>query len=129
MKRKTKEQKKDDIMSHLKAATRNNCMSVIDCCDEIREPSSRTKIRGFLGALVDESTDRESIEDELFQVDQKAGKSLYQIRNDIVHGNISEHQLEAVGLIDHLLYKARSISRKIILHSINCAGKLDKLIK
>lgn len=129
VKRKTKGQKKDDIMSQLKAATRNNCMGVIDSCKEISRPSARTKIRGFLGAIVDEATDRESVEDELFQADRKTGKSLYQIRNDIAHGEISEHQLEEVGLIDPLLYKARSISRKIILHSINCAGKLGKLIK
>jgi len=94
--RKTKKQKKDETMSQLKAATRKNCIAVVDSCREIIEPSARTRIRDFLGVIVEDATDRETIEDKLFQTEAKTGKSLYQIRNDIAHGEISEHQFEEV---------------------------------
>ena len=62
----------------------------------------------------------------LFEPDEKSGKSLYQIRNEIAHGRISERDFERVESMRHRLFDARNISREIIIETINKAESLEK---
>ena len=113
--RKLPEEKKHEIMELLsKGVTSKDCMAVIQRCEEIRDPSIRTKTLAFLSVI----TDRDRMEAELFKPDDKTGKSLYDIRNDIVHGRISEHHFEEKELLSHRLFDIQKISHEIILLSI-----------
>jgi hypothetical protein len=117
---KAKTEKKDMIINLLKDVTRDNCMDVVGKCNEIRMPTARTKVLAFLDII----TDRGRMEALLFEPDDKTGKSLYQIRNDIAHGNLSEHHFETIESFSHRLFDAQKISRQIILLSIENAEKL-----
>jgi len=118
--RKAKTEKKDMIISLLKEVTQDNCMDVVKKCNEIRMPTARTKVLTFLDII----TDRDKMEALLFKPDDKTGKSLYQIRNDIAHGNLSEHHFETIESFSHRLFDAQKVSRQIILLSIKNAEKL-----
>ena len=123
--RNTKSQKKDKILTILKkGVTLRNCMKVIQVCNGIREPSARTKILSFLGII----TNRERMEKALFKPDEKSGKSLNDIRNDIAHGNMSESDFEKVESMRYRLFDARKISREIIFETINNAERLEKYL-
>lgn len=119
--RMSEEEKKDMIINTLKnGITRNNCMDIVQRCNEIRMPTARTKILAYLGFI----TDRDKMEKMLFEPDDKTGKSLYQIRNDIAHGRLSEHHFEKVESFIHRESDAKKISFEVILLSIKCAEKI-----
>lgn len=120
--RKTEGEKEKAIIELLKkkVITRKNCMNVVKSCNEIRRPTAQTKVLAFLGII----TDRDRMEAALFKPDAKTGKSLYRIRNDIAHGELSEHHFETVEMFSHRLFDAQKISRQIILLSIKNAEKL-----
>jgi hypothetical protein len=123
MQRDTRHQKREKILALIESGvTSDNCMNLIQECIEIRDPSARTRILSFLGMI----TNRERIEKALFIADDKSGRSLYQIRNDIAHGNISERDFEAVESMRHRLLDARNISREIIIDTIKKAEVLEK---
>jgi len=126
---KSEEKKKNQIMSLLKNATYTNCKKSVIECKEIIDPSARTKITSFLHLIAEQNTDLQGIENALFRRDVKTGKSLKEIRDDIAHGEISEHDFETVAVLGHQLVDAQRISEEIILRSINCAEQLDQLIK
>jgi len=122
--RKTIGEKKREIRDLLrKGVTLDNCMDVAKRCNEIRSPPFRTKILAFLSVI----TNREMMEVELFKPDDETGKSLYEIRNDIVHGRISEHHFEEIQMLRNRLFDAQKISREIIWLSIKNAEKIAKL--
>ena len=123
--RKAKKEQKNMIINLLKDVTRDNCRGVVEKCNEIREPTARTKILAFLDII----TDRDQMEALLFEPDDKTGKSLYRIRNDIAHGKLSEHHFEKIESFNHRLFDAREISRQIILLSIENAEKLTLQLK
>ena len=50
------------------------------------------------------------------------GRSLYDLRNDIAHGNVSEFDFDKAEEMKHRLHQAEAISRKIILKTISSAG-------
>ena len=122
--RKTVEEKRRDIVDLLKNGVKlDNCMDVVKRCNEIRDPSARTRIVAFLNVI----TNHERMEAELFKPDDKTGKSLYDIRNDIVHGRISEHHFENIELLGNRLFDAQKISREIIWLSIKNAEKITNV--
>ena len=121
--RKTKTEKKDMIIHLLKEVTQDNCMDVVKKCNETRMPTARTKVLAFLDIITDRDSRMEAL---LFKPDDKTGKSLYQIRNDIAHGNLSEHHFETIESFSHRLFDAQKISRQIILLSIKNAEKLTQ---
>lgn len=119
--RKTRDKKREEILSIIeKGVTYDNCMKAIQDCNEIREPSARTRILAFLGIIANQ----EQMEEALFIPDEKSGKSLYQIRNEIGHGYISERDFEKVEVLRHRLLDARNISRDILIRSITSAKEL-----
>ena len=97
-------------------------MKIIQECNGIRDPSAKIKILSFLGIIAN----RERMHKALFKPDEKSGKSLYDIRNDIAHGNMSERDFEEVESMRHRINHARSISREIIFETINKAERLEK---
>jgi hypothetical protein len=121
--RNTRRQKRDKILTVMKkGVTIDNCMTLIEDCNEIRNPSARTRILSFLGIIAN----RERMYKALFESDEKSGKSLYHIRNEIAHGSISERDFEIVESMRHRLFDARNISREIIIETINKAESLEK---
>jgi len=117
----TKDQKREKIIKIITdELTHKNCLEIIRKCNEIRNPTTRTRILSFLENI----TDRNRMEDLLFNPDEKSKKSLYEIRNDIAHGNISEHDFETFENLRHRLLDARRISREIILRTIYNRDKL-----
>ena len=122
--RKTTEEKRRDIVDLLKNGVKlDNCMDVVTRCNEIRDPSARARIVAFLKVIAD----HERIEAELFKPDDKTGKSLYKIRNDIVHGRISEHDFEDIEVLGNRLFDAQKISSEIIWLSIKNAEKIKNV--
>ncbi len=121
--RNTPRQKRDKILTIIKkGVTLDNCMTLIEECNELRIPSARTRILSFLKIIAN----RERMRKALFEPDETSGKSLYQIRNEIAHGNISERDFEIVESMRHRLFDARNISREIIIKTINKAESLEK---
>lgn len=108
-----------------KEITQKNCMKIIKDCNEIRRPTAQTKILAFLSII----TDRDQMEAALFERDDKTEKSLYKIRNDIVHGELSEHHFDTIELFSHQLFNVQNISQKIILLTIKNAEKLNAYVK
>lgn len=127
MESKSKEEKKNQIMSLLKNVTYTNCEKLVIECKEIIDPSARTKITSFLHLIAEQDTDLQRIENALFHGDGKNRKSLNKIRNEIAHGIISEHDFETVAALSHRLVNAQHISEEIILRSINSAEQLAQL--
>ncbi len=126
VKRNTKQQKREQILTMIKKGiTLDNCMAVIQECNQIRDPPARTRILSFLGII----TNRARMRKLLYEPDEKSGKSLYDIRNDIAHGNISERDFETIESMRHRLFDARNISREIIIETINKAECLEKYMK
>lgn len=123
--RKLPEEKKHEIVELLsRGVTSKDCMAVVKRCNEIRNPPARTRTLAFLSVI----TDRDRMEAELFKPDDKTGKSLYDIRNDIVHGRISEHHFEEIELLSHRLSDIQKISHEIILLSIIDSRKIAGMI-
>ncbi len=122
--RKTEGQKKDAIIKILenKKIEKNNCMNIIKICNEIRNPTIREKIRSFLYVI----TAPDGTENALFEPDETSGKSLYDIRNDIAHGKLSEHHFNSIESITQKLSEIRIISLEIIKLSIINKEKLIK---
>lgn len=120
---KTEGDKKKAIIKLLneKKITPRNCMKIIKDCNEIRRPTAQTKILAFLSII----TDRDQMEAALFEPDDKTEKSLYKIRNDIVHGELSEHHFDTIELFSHQLFDVQNISQEIILLTIKNAEKLN----
>jgi len=127
--RKSPEDKRNEIMGLLRGVNIDNCMNLVERCDKIRNPVARAKITGFLSCMPNTAIDLQRIENTLFHRDAKTKKSLKDIRDDIAHGKISEHDFETVAALNHRLVDAQRISREIILCSINYAEQLDQLIK
>lgn len=124
--RKTKSEKKDLILENLenRTVTRGNCMDEIKKCNDIRNPPIKKRLLAFLNVIAD----RDEMENKLFIADEQTGKSLYQIRNDIAHGSVSEHHFENFEKFQSRLYDAQKISGEIIFLSINNAEELARLI-
>ena len=124
---KTKGEKEEEIIELLKEKeiTRKNCMNVVKECNGIRRPTAQTKILAFLGII----TDRDRMEAALFKPDDKTGKSLYKIRNNIAHGELSEHHFDTIELFSHRLFDAQKISYEIILLTIKNAEKLNAYVE
>jgi hypothetical protein len=81
----------------------------------------REKLRSVFALLPDSS----DWENELFDRDD-SDKSLYQLRNDIAHGNVSEHHFEDVAAMKKRLWDMSQISRKVLLSTIE---NVDCLLK
>jgi len=111
----SKEDKKNKIMELLRGGLNyRNCTKIVEECNEIRTPSARTKIIAVFSKIID----KDKIIRDLFSPDKNSKKSLYQIRNDIAHGNISEKDFDQESIGYRRLYDAQTFSRSIIFSVI-----------
>jgi hypothetical protein len=62
----------------------------------------------------------------LYSRDNSLKRSLYDIRNDIAHGNISEQDFEQVSVIRQRLIDAQKVSKLVIIQSIIHAAPIVK---
>lgn len=127
--RKTREDKKREILALLQDIDERNCLHRIRECNEIRDPPARPKIL----ALAEIIADQDRIKTELFDPDSKTGMSLNKIRNEIVHGRLSERDFERIEELRPRLLDAARILRDIILKSIvkaeNIMKQMDQMIR
>jgi len=121
----TRSQKRNKISNLLRHfdVDKPNSQLIKDCYAVI-EPSIRTKLLSFLDSI----TDRNDFEQKLFHPDEATKKSLYDIRNDIAHGTISDHHFEEIGSYRKRLYDAARISRDIISVTVTNLDVLRDLI-
>jgi hypothetical protein len=121
---KSKGERKAEIFKKLRDVTKKSCAKVVKDCAEILDPSVKTKISTFLDIIIADRDRLALLKDGLFRKDDKSKKSLYEIRNDIAHGNFSEHDHELVEKVRHKLFDAKLISREILLSTIAWAEKM-----
>ena len=117
--RRCKQQKKDEVNKILNNDSSTAVLERITKCNAIVRPPIREKLRSVFAFLPDSS----DWENELF--DRKdSGKSLYQLRNDIAHGIVSEHHFENIAAMKKRLWEMSQISRKVLLSTIENANCL-----
>lgn len=97
--RSNKAERRKKIMELLSDVKKNNCFKVVEDCYNIQNTSIRDKLRIVLPKI---STDMQ-LSDKLFSSGGAGQKSLYQLRNDIVHGNCCEHDLEFAAEVEERL--------------------------
>jgi len=119
--RRSKQQKKEKVNRILNSSGSTAILDRIMQCNAIVCPPIREKLRSIFALLPDSS----DWENELFDRDD-SGKSLYQLRNDIAHGNVSEHHFEIVAGMKKRLWDMAHISRKVLLSTIQ---NVDCLLK
>ena len=119
--RRSKAQKKDEVNIILNNGSSTSILERITQCNGIVYPPIREKLRSVFALLPDSS----DWENELFDRED-SDKSLYQLRNDIAHGNVSEHHFESVAAMKKRLWDMSQISRKVLLSTIE---NVDCLLK
>lgn len=119
--RRSTQQKIYEVNKILNNGSSTVILERITQCKAIVYPSIREKLRSVF-ALLPDSSDWET---ELFARDD-SNKSLYQLRNDIAHGNVSEHHFESVAAMKKRLLDMYQISRKVLLSTIE---NVDCLLK
>ena len=119
--RRSKQQKADEVNKILNNGSSTAILERITQCNAIVSPPIREKLHSVFALLPDSS----DWENELFDRDDSV-KSLYQLRNDIAHGNVSEHHFESVAAMKKRLWDMSQISRKVLLSTIE---NVDCLLK
>lgn len=116
-----KSKKKRLILDILSDDLSKDTFRKIEKCYFLMRPPIREKICSFLSFISDSNEWKEA----LFLPDADSKKSLYQIRNDIAHGSISEHDFEKVASLKKRLADMWNISRKVVLITL---GNIEKLV-
>lgn len=119
--RRSKQQKKDEVNKILNNRSNTTILDRITQCNAIVYPPIREKLRSVFALLPDSS----AWETELFGRDD-SDKSLYQLRNDIAHGKVSEHHFESIATMKERLWDMYQISRKVLFSTIE---NVDRLLK
>jgi hypothetical protein len=73
-------------------------------------------------------TGSSALGDSLFRIDPVNKKSLYDIRNDIAHGNYSDHEIAFTEVVQGKLYEVKELSREIILAVLERTTFLSDLL-
>ncbi len=118
--KKDKSTKKKQILNVLSNDLSKNIFQKIEQCFFLMNPPIREKLGSFLN-LISNSNEWEKA---LFSPDADTNKSLYQIRNDIAHGLISEHDFEKVASLKKRLADMGNMSKKVVLITL---GNIEKL--
>ena len=108
------------IMELLSDVKKSNCFEVVQDCYNIMNTSIRDKLRIVLPKI---STDNQ-LSDKLFSSDGAGQKSLYQLRNDIVHGNCCEHDLEFTAEVEERFDLMWKYSGQVIIGAAENAHSL-----
>ena len=93
-------------------ATRRNCLEIAQQCGMVVPPmpSASTVLEAVLPVITGQADSAEP----LFAKNEEGGKSLYDLRNDIAHGNHCDHELEFTDLVDKRLRDMRRFSRDVL---------------
>jgi hypothetical protein len=87
-------------------------------------PSARAKLEAVLPILFRDS----SILAQLFSASHEGSKSLYQIRNDIVHGNVADHEVDFTDLVSERLYEMQQLSEAVVTAVLRTSSELEELL-
>lgn len=116
-----KAKRSDEAMAILNATHfRKSCFVTIERLGELRRPTIRTKA----SVLSLFANNPEDLERRLFGAGPNDGPSMYSIRNDIAHGNVSQHHHDFVSLVATRLEDMRSLSRALLLRVLYVAPQL-----
>ena len=118
--RSNKAERRRQILERLSDVNKNNCFEIVQNCYSIMNTSITDKLRIVLPKI---STDKQ-LSDKLFSSDGAGQKSLYQLRNDIVHGNCCEHDLEFAAEVEEKLYLMLRYSHQAITGAAKNAHSL-----
>jgi hypothetical protein len=123
--RPSKSDKKDQVLQILeRPPTRRNCLEIAQQCGMVVPPlpSARTVLEATLPVITGQADSAEP----LFAKNEEGGKCLYDIRNDIAHGNHCDHELEFTDLVDERLQVMRRISRDVLWQTLHRIPFLEK---
>lgn len=87
-------------------------------------PSARTILEAVLPILFKDS----SILAQLFSASHESGKSMYQIRNDIAHGNATDHEVDFTDLVSKRLYEMQQLSKAVVTAVLHTSSELEELL-
>jgi hypothetical protein len=96
------------------------CFDWVEQLAELRRPTIRTKSK----VLALFAADGRDLEKKLFGKSESGLSSMYSIRNDIAHGNVSLHHHDFLALVDKRLDEMRRLSRSVILRILYLAQGL-----
>lgn len=63
-----------------------------------------------------------------FEPDNVTQKSLYDIRNDIAHGNYCDHDTQFTEVVEQRLYDMNTLSRDVITATIQRIKTIEQLV-
>jgi hypothetical protein len=69
-----------------------------------------------------------SILAQLFSASHEGSKSLYQIRNDIAHGNVGDHEVGFTDLVSERLYEMQQLSEAVVTAVLHTSSELEELL-
>ncbi|MBD3343040.1 MAG: hypothetical protein GF353_28340 [Candidatus Lokiarchaeota archaeon] len=104
--------------------TDKNCLQIANECSQLIQPSVKKIMCNTLGLI----TNRNDIEKLLFSEHKNTGKSIYDIRNDIAHGNYCNNDFEFRNIVQKSLYDISKFSRIILIDVINNIDRVEKLL-
>ena len=109
--------KKKKIMQLLSDLNYENCLDLVQKCFPIVDPGIPHKLRDVLSVIPKAA----NLADKLLD---GGDRSFYQIRNDIVHGNCCENDLEFTAEVDEKLHLIREYSYQVITGAADYIAKI-----
>lgn len=103
---------------------KRNYKDIIKDCNKLIEPGIKEKINYMLN-FFKEKNDFLKV---LFEKDTECKLSPYEIRNKILHGSLTEYELEKIQQFDKIFYNMQKTSKKIIINIINNYKEILKQI-
>jgi hypothetical protein len=120
--RKNQSEKKKEVC-HVMEENSRSVLDRVMAASRVIEPTAREKMRALFAILPNAT----GWENDLF-TPGSSERSLYQIRNDIAHGNVSEGDFETVAGIKERLHDMSVFSRKFLIAVLENADTLESAI-
>jgi hypothetical protein len=120
--RQNRDARKRRVLELLSDLTGANCMEKVRQAAGVISPTARMKLEAVVPVLSGGTMDGS----EFFERSDKGQASLYDIRNDIAHGNHADHELEFTDLAEARITELQDYSRRILVSSILRAGELGE---
>lgn len=125
-KRPTRSERKAQILDIMtkEPITLANCLAIADKCAGIMQSSIRTEMQSVIPILMGAS----DFAEKFFEPDDITHRSLYDIRNDIAHGNYCDHDLEFTELVEQRLDDMFVYSEAVIVAAVQRLEAIKLLI-
>lgn len=124
--RPSRSERKNQVLQILnQQVTPSNCLKIAAQCAKFVQPTIRSQMQSVVPIL----TGRKDFGEVLFEGDSNTGKSLYDIRNDIAHGNYCEHDLAFTALVEERLHDMRSYSSKVLWSTLRRVPILEEYLE